>query len=116
MADPTLATPALRAGFLNWRMFKCPPSHSTLFCSQSRTLVSGVAIPAPIYPRANACSYGADPTLPVPVMLPTIRMERVYKAGGKGTLATMIGGIDTAASNIVWPAPAYPHANTGTYP
>lgn len=116
MADPTLQTPALPAGFRNDRLHRCPPSHSASFCTTSRTLVSGVAIPAPVFVRANTGTYPADPTLQVPVMPTTIRIERAYKAGGRGTLATMNGGIDTAAAAVVWPAPAYPHANTGTYP
>ena len=116
MADPTLATPALVPGNQNWRLHRCPPAHSASFCTTSRTLVSGVAVPAPSFPHANTGTYGADPTLQTPVMGSTIRIDRVYRAGGRGTLATMIGGIDTAAAAVVWPAPSYPHANTGTYP
>lgn len=116
MADPTLQTPALPSGFQVWQLHRCPPAHSNSFCTTSRTLVSGVAVPAPAFVRANTGAYPADPTLQTPVMPTTTWIDAVYRAGGAGTLATMKGGIDTAAAAVVWPAPPFPHANTGVYP
>jgi len=113
MADPVLATPAIRPGFLSWKLFRCPPPSPAAWCTPRRTVANSLSFTAPVNQRSNIDTTAA-PTNLAPTVNPALRLERLHK-----TLAanhTFVTGNDTAAAAIVWAAPGYPHSNTGVYP
>lgn len=113
MADPTLATPVLPAGFRTERLFNCPPAHTTTFCTSRRTVANSLSFTAPVNQKSNIDATAVPVNL-APQVFTTIRMERLHKVLPANN--SFVTGNDTAAAAIVWPAPAYPHANACTYP
>lgn len=113
MADPVLATPVLPAGFRSVLLFNCPPAHTAAYCTARRTVANALVFTAPVNQKSNIDTT-AVPTNAVPVLPATLRLELLYRALPASN--SYVTGTDTAASAIVWPAPAYIHANTGVYP
>lgn len=117
MADPTLATPALPAGFLTKYLDRAPPAGST-FVASVNTAAAAIVWTAPAFPRANyaAGGYPTNPTLATPVITAGTHPRLLYAAVPPPTGSAFPGAVTTAQAAVVWPAAKYPHANTGTYP
>ena len=119
MADPVLATPALPAGFLTKYLDRVPPAGSS-FVSAVTTAAAAIVWTAPAFPRSNyaAGGYPANPTLAVPAITAGTHPRLLYAAVPPPVGSAFPGSVATAQGAVVWPKPAYPHANfaAGGYP
>lgn len=116
MADPVLATPTLPAGFITKWLERAPPAGST-FRAAVDTAAAAIVWTAPPFVHANFASggYPADPTLQVPAIISGTHHTLLFDGVAN---ATFKAAVVTAQNAVVWPAPAYPHANfaSGGYP
>jgi hypothetical protein len=123
VADPVLATPTLIFPFAHLRpLLRCAP-HGSTFTTAVGTAAGAVVWRAPGFPHANYASggYPADPVLATPAEpagADPAWLEMLYRCppGALSPANTYVATVNTAAQAVTWPAPGYPHANTGLYP
>ena len=119
MADPVLATPTLPVGFITKYLDRAPPRGST-FNTAVDTAAAAVVWTAPAFPRSNfaAGGYPANPTLATPAITAGTHHGLLYAAIPPPVGSAFPAAVATAQAAVVWPAPAYPHANfaAGGYP
>jgi hypothetical protein len=119
MADPVLQVPVLPVGFLTKYLDRAPPAGST-FVASVNTAAAAIVWTAPGFPRANfaAGGYPTNPTLATPAIPAGTHHALLYAAVPPPVGSAFPGSVTTAQAAVVWPRPAYPHANfaAGGYP